>query len=541
MSEASAPSAHDIVVVGGGVTGAGLARDLALRGVSVLLLDKGDWGAGTSGASSWMIHGGPRYLEFDWDTTRLSCEDAGHIVRIARHMIHRCLFLIAVLPDDPLGVERLETAMEVYDRFQPLKGAHAHMRLTGAEARRLEPGLSPDVVAAVTMEEWGVDPHRLTWANVQDAVRAGARALNHCRVESLLRDGGAVIGVRYRAPDGQRVEARSRLVVNAAGPWAPQVAALASADVRLRPAKGVHVVYDRRVSNFAISAEAVDGRDLVLVPHGGFTFLGTTDDDHYGDLDSLDVLPDEVDYLVQAAERVFPSIRQHRPVRATAGVRPTLFEWRPNEDDLSRRFELLDHQRLDGVPGLLTITGGKLSMYRLMAEVTADAVCERLGVQAACETARRPLPGASGMAPPVRELAGEHGIPALAAARLLRRHGSESPEVLQDPRRGRLVCRCEALTEAELAHAARHEHVRTLADAFRRVGVAAGPCAGGACLERAAEVIGHELGWSPAQRREACRDYVTGAWRGRVPVLDRWGWAQEELAYGLRRGWPGGL
>jgi glycerol-3-phosphate dehydrogenase len=530
-----------VVVVGGGVTGAGLARDLALRGVSVLLLDKGDWGAGTSGASSWMIHGGPRYLEFDWETTRLSCEDAGHIVRIARHMVHRCVFLLPVLPGDRHGIERLETAMEVYDRFQPLKGSHAHMRLSGHEARRLEPGLSPDVLAAVTMEEWGVDPHRLTWANVLDAVRAGARAQNHCRVEALLRDGGAVAGVRYRAPDGRRVEARARLVVNAAGPWAPEVAALAGAVVRLRPAKGIHVVYDRRLSPFALSAEAVDGRDLLLVPHGGVTFLGTTDDDYYGDLDALEVLPDEVDYLLQAAERVFPSIRRHRPVRATAGVRPTLFEWRPNEDDLSRRFELLDHERLDGVRGLLTIAGGKLSMYRLMAEVAADAVCERLAVRAECSTARRPLPGAAGVAPPVGELAGEHGLTALAAARLLERHGSEAAEVLQDPRRGRLTCRCESLTEAELAHAARHEQVRTLADAFRRVGLAAGPCAGGACLERAATVIGQELGWSPADCRDACREHVTASWRSRAPVLDRWGWAQEELAYGIRRGWPGGL
>jgi glycerol-3-phosphate dehydrogenase len=537
----SSPSLHDAVVIGGGVTGAGLARDLALRGLSVLLLDKGDWGAGASGASSWMVHGGPRYLEFDRRTTRLSCEDAGHIARIARHMVHRCVFLLPVLPDDRLGIERLEAAVEVYDRLQPRRGSRPHVRLSGVEARRLEPGLSPDVVAAVTLEEWGVDPHRLAWANVLDAVRAGARALNHSRVEGLVRDGRTVIGVRYRAADGQRVEARARVVVNAAGPWAPAVAALAGAEVALRPAKGVHVVYDRRLSNFGMSAEAVDGREVLLVPHGPLTLLGSTDDDCYGDPDALEVLPDEVDYLLQAAERVFPSIREHRPVRATAGVRPTLFQWRAGEDELSRRFEVIDHEAPDGVRGLVTVAGGRLSMYRLMAEAAADAVCARLGVQAASQTARRPLPGAGGVAPPVRELVAEHGIPALAAARLLQRHGSEAPEVLQEERRGRLTCRCEALTESELVHAARHEQVRTLADAFRRVGLAAGPCAGAACVERASEVIGRELGWSPTQRREACREYLTGAWQGRAPVLDRWGWAQEELAYGMRRGWPGGL
>src|SRR5262249_31180948 len=184
-----------------------------------------------------MIHGGPRYLEFDWKTTRQSCEDAGHIVRIGRHLVHRCVFLLPVLPGDNLGIERLETAMEVYDRFQPLKDSHPHVRLSGAEARLLEPGLSPPVAGAVTLEERGVDPHRLTWANVLDAVRAGARALNHSRVESLLRDDSAVIGVRFRAPDGHRVEARAKAVVNAAGPWAPEVAAMAGAAVALRPAK----------------------------------------------------------------------------------------------------------------------------------------------------------------------------------------------------------------------------------------------------------------------------------------------------------------
>jgi len=139
----TAPTAHDVVVIGGGVTGAGVARDLSLRGLSVLLLEKGDWGAGTTGASSWMIHGGPRYLEFDWDTTRRSCSDAGHIVTIARNLVYRVVFLIPVMPHDRNNIERMETAMEVYDRFQPLKHAHPHRRLTGEEARDVEPGLAP--------------------------------------------------------------------------------------------------------------------------------------------------------------------------------------------------------------------------------------------------------------------------------------------------------------------------------------------------------------------------------------------------------------
>src|SRR5436305_6303326 len=225
----SAPSAHDVCVIGGGITGAGVARDLSLRGLSVLLLDKGDYGAGTTGASSWMIHGGPRYLEFDWDTTRLSCQDAGNIVTIARNLVYRVVFIIPVLPHDKNNIERMETAMEVYDRFQPLKKSHPHTRLTPEEALRIEPGLTPDMVGAVTMEEWGVDPHRLVFANVQDAVANGARALNHTKVTELIRDGGKVIGVRYRGPDGAVAEARARVIVSATGPWSPAVAAMAGA------------------------------------------------------------------------------------------------------------------------------------------------------------------------------------------------------------------------------------------------------------------------------------------------------------------------
>ena len=529
------PSAHDVCVIGGGVTGAGIARDLSLRGLSVLLLEKGDWGAGTTGGSSWMIHGGPRYLEFDWDTTRLSCQDAGHIVTIAKHMVYRVTFIIPVMPGDKNNIERMETAMEVYDRFQPLKHAHPHTRLTPEEARRAEPGLTADIVGAVSMEEWGVDPHRLVFANVQDAVAHGARALNHTRVTDLVRDGGKVIGVRYRASDGATSEARAKVVVNAAGPWVPDVSQMAGMQVALRPAKGIHIVYPHRISNFSVSAESIDGRDLLMVSHGAFTLLGTTDDDFYGDLEAIDVLEDEVEYLLQAFERVFPSIRSYRPVRSTAAVRPTLYKWRRYEDELSRRYEVFDHAR-DGVEGFVTIAGGKLSMYRLMAEQTSDLVCQKLGLQATSTTATQPLPGSESDIEPPAELATRCGIPVLAAMRLQRRHGCRAGDVLKLSRSGRIVCRCEPLTEAELVHAARHEQVRSLADAFRRVGVAGGPCAGASCVMRAAEVIGRELGWSVSQRFDAVREFVRGAWLGRAPLTGHAGWAQEELALGALRG-----
>ena len=204
---------------------------------------------------------------------------------------------------------------------------------------------------------------------------------------------------------------------------------MVGADVQLRPAKGIHIIYPHRISNFSISAESIDGRDLLMVSHAGFTLLGTTDDDFYGDLDSVDVLEDEVDYLLQAFERVFPSIRAYRPARTTTGVRPTLFKWRRYEDELSRRYEVIDHSR-DGAEGFVTIAGGKLSMYRLMAEQTSDMVCRKLGHEAPCLTATRPLPGNESELEPAAELGVRFGITALAAMRLQTRQGSNAAAVM---------------------------------------------------------------------------------------------------------------
>jgi glycerol-3-phosphate dehydrogenase len=196
---------------------------------------------------------------------------------------------------------------------------------------------------------------------------------------------------------------------------------------------------------------------------------------------------------------------------------------------------VIDHAST-GAEGFITIAGGKLSMYRLMAEETSDAVCRRLGLQASSTTATQPLPGNESDPEPASELASRCGVPALAVVKLQSRHGSNAEKVLDEGGASRILCRCEPVTEAELVYAARHEQVRTLADAFRRVGIAAGPCAGAACILRAAEVVGRELGWSAAQRFDAAREFVQGAWLGRAPVLPHSGWAQEELTQGAMRG-----
>jgi glycerol-3-phosphate dehydrogenase len=542
LEAASLPPARDqdaefdVVVVGAGITGAGVARDAALRGLRVCLVDQHDFGAGTTWGSSGMIHGGLRYIEYDWETTRVSCLDGGYIKRIAPHLLFPVVFLLPVYPDDPFGIEKKETALEVYDRFQPYKAGRPHVRLSAAEAMRLEPGLRSGLVGAVTMDEWGVDAARLVTLNALGAREAGAEVRTYTEVTGVVREGRAVRGVRVRSRlGGGEATIRARVVCNAAGPWSPELCTMAGAALQLRPAKGVHLIYDRRISNCALGVEAIDGRDLLLVPHANQTILGTTDDDFYGDPEHLEVTEDEVEYILQAFERILPSIRQHRIVHANAAVRPTLYGWRRYEDDLSREYEVFDHGARDGVPGLVTVAGGKMSMFRKMAEDTVDALLRVLGRQfVPCSTHTRPLPGGESVVD-VTEVAGNFGLPLPVAQRLVLRHGARAEALLGDADPGdrrAVVCECEPVTRAELRHVVRHESVERLEDLYRRVRCTGGACLGMRCAWPAARILGEEKGWSARQVAEEVGDFLDARWLQRPSVVRGATAAQEQLYRG---------
>jgi len=278
----SASRAFQVLVVGGGINGAGVARDLALRGVRVALVERRELGSGTTWASSGMIHGGLRYLQEDPEVTYHACLDSGAIQRIAPHLIFRIPFLMPVFPEDPIGPELIEIGLEMYDAYQPLKNGRPHTRLSREQALRLEPALSPRIECAFTLDEWGVDAARLVAANALDAAERGAAVHTHAEVVDLLREGGSgrVRGARVRdRVSGEILEIEAEVVLNATGPWAPRLAEMAGAELRLRPGKGIHLVFERRLSDVAIYARGVDGRDMFAFPHEQNSMAGTTDDD----------------------------------------------------------------------------------------------------------------------------------------------------------------------------------------------------------------------------------------------------------------------
>ena len=240
-----------VLVIGGGINGTGVARDLALRGVACALVEKKELGSGTTWASSGMIHGGLRYLQKDPEVTYHSCVDSGAIQRIAPHLVFRIPFLMPVFPEDPIGPEIVEIGLEMYDKFVPLKNGRPHTRLTREQALALEPGISPRIECAFTLDEWGIDAARLCAANALDAAEHGAQIFTHCEAVEVLREAGGtrVTGVRVRdRVRGDETLIEAALVLNAAGPWGPEVAELAGEKFKLRPGKGVHLVFERRVS-----------------------------------------------------------------------------------------------------------------------------------------------------------------------------------------------------------------------------------------------------------------------------------------------------
>lgn len=528
MSFGSRDNPYDLIVVGGGINGAAIARDAVMRGLSVALFEMRDFSTGATWSSSGMIHGGLRYLKSDPEVTRLACLDSGFIQKIAPHLIFRIPFVMPWLDKGGLTqrvvFELAEVYFDAYDRYQPLKRGKRHTRLTPEELFYVEPGVRRDVLGAITMDEWGIDAQRLTVINAVDAVERGANVRNYVRVDGLIRDDNAHVGgVRtYDRISGERAEVFGRAVFNACGPWSMNFARAQGVEsVKVRPGKGVHLIFAGRVTNYAVIFEAIDGRQVFICPQQNTTLLGTTDDDYYGDLEQIPVLEDEVRYLLQAGERYFPGLSKYPLIGTTVGCRPTLYEYGPYEDELSRGHRIWDHAR-DGAAGFYSMAGGKLASYRVMAEEATDVVCRALGKGGACVTASTALPGGEAHDTDVAAFT-SLGLGAEAATRILYRHGSRAEQVRElmrdNPRWRAVVDPGEPVTEAEIRYCIRTEQVRTLDDLKRRCRLGVGHDAGARASVRAAQILCEELALAPDLVPELVRDFLQARWEDRKGLL----------------------
>lgn len=525
----------EVIVIGGGVVGCGVVRDCALRGMKALLLEKRDFANGASGANMGMIHGGMRYLEYDVETTRLSCLDSGYIQKIAPFLLFRIPFITPIKKDAKYNIELVEAFFSAYDKFVPLKGGKKHTRLTPAEAKKLEPSLSEEMVGALTTDEWGINPFRLCILNVLSAQNHQAEVKNYTEVTGFIFDENKnVVGVKAEdVLSGKKDKYYSKIVVNATGAWAPEISKMAEVKVKVRPTKGINIFFAGKHSNFAVVADTIDGRQILIMPHENNTMLGCTDDDYYGNLDEVWANEDEIEYLLEAIERVLPDIRKYRMIRVMSGIRPTIYKWGKIEDKLPREHEIYDHYQTDKVEGIITVIGGKLASYRFMAEEVTDVICKKLGKKKTSQTHLRVLPGAEEEVD-IEELAHKHSILPSLIKRMVSRHGCRVKNILEliseSVNYKSVVCRCEEVIEAEIRYCIREEMVKTIADIRRRCRCGAGPCQGMGCTYKLAAIIFEELNYDVLKCHFLVGDFLQERWKGKYPILQGEQIKQEELS-----------
>ncbi|QLA19841.1 FAD-dependent oxidoreductase [Desulfolutivibrio sulfoxidireducens] len=503
-----------VLIIGGGVTGAGLARDLTLRGVSCVLVDKRDVNAGASGGNHGLLHSGARYVGSD-PLAAVECrEENTTLKRLAPHCVEDTggLF-VAVSGDD-------EHYLADFPGLCRKCGIMA-TPLDVKTAREMEPALSDRLIAAYAVNDASVDPFKLSLDNIGQAVAHGARFLPWTGVVGFRLDKGRIRAVRVREdPSGREYEIAVSLVVNAAGAWAGRVAALAGLAVDLVFSKGTLLVTQSRITDRVVNRLRPATDADILVPGGTVSILGTTSVRIPDPDDCRPSIP-EVDRIIDEGAAMVPELNATRYIRAYAGVRP-LFGKSSSAGDraVSRGFALLDHAR-DGVDNLVTITGGKLTTFRIMAEKTADLVCAKLGVDAPCLTATTPLPPYEG---------GRWTEPGLAPRQWL---------TSTDPT-DTILCECEMVSKSVV-----DDIVRTMPDMAPgatllsiglRSRIGKGPCQGGLCAIR---VTGHlyDTGVFEADQGLAeMRRFLEERWRGVQPILFDFPQMQAEFQEALHCG-----
>ncbi len=512
--ERLARESFDVCVIGGGVTGAGVALDAASRGLSVALVEKGDFASGTSGKSSKMIHGGLRYLaQYDFGLTWESSRERDLLRRLAPHLVRPLEFLFPAYKKG-FTTRFARVGLTMYDIAAGGRGFHRHRRARSSDIVRLAPSLDPRrVVAAWTYWDASTDDARLVFELIRTAHRFGVVAVNHARVDGLDTTGGTLAAANVTdTSTGAALTVRARAFVNAAGVWAHEVGSLEAQAVMptLRPAKGIHLVVPADkvpvAAGCVVPSVAKDGRSMFAVPWGPNTVLGTTDSAYDGSIESPAVDDDDVRYMLSAVNwSLGLDVRPADVVAAWAGLRPLLASAdgaTTRTADLSRKH----HLWVSGA-GLVTITGGKMTTYRRMAADTVDLVCARLGVAARSRTKRLPIGltrPIAGLRTETQALADRIGLPPETAAHLVDNHGDLAPAILElvldDPSLGAPLVPSLPWIAAEAVWAVRREMAVTLSDVVeRRTRLSlADPAAG--LDSRAPAVAARELGWTAADQ-----------------------------------------
>nr|PZN72303.1 MAG: anaerobic glycerol-3-phosphate dehydrogenase subunit A [Bacillota bacterium] len=517
------------IVIGGGATGAGILRDLAMRGVSAALVEQGDLVHGTSSRYHGLLHSGGRYAVKDPESARECAVENQIVRRIAPFAVEPCGGLFVRLEqDDPEYARQWVAACR--EAGIPVEEVDLE------RLRRDEPLLAGSVREAYAVPDAAVDGWRLVQGNVAAAEALGARVLTYRRVVGLLMDGRRVAGVRLlNLATGEEERLEAELVINAAGAWAGRIAAMASVPLDVVADRGVLLVYHGRLTSRVVNRLRRPGNGDIFVPAGSVTLLGTTATP-VPDPDDITVPPEEVAELKRLGAEMVPMAATARILRAFAGVRPLFGKGTGGSTrEISRGFAVIDHAAEHGVPGLISVVGGKLTTYRLMAEKAVDVAAAHLGVKAPCRTAEEPI------LPPPDPKAVErvvHLVGRDLARAVADRHPATLPQIaaaMERPGGRQVVCECEQVTAGELVGTARQLESPSLGDLRRRTRLGMGTCQGGFCGYRAALLLAREGIVAPEQVPALLSRFQAERWRGVRSGLGGLEIRAAELNYALAR------
>lgn len=514
----------DVIVIGGGATGAGTARDCARRGLNTLLVERRDIATGTTGRNHGLLHSGARYAVTDRESAEECIKENMILRRIASHCVDQTEGLFITLPEDDLAYQN--TFIESCEAA----GIRAKA-IDPGEAMRLEPSVNPTITGAVVVPDGSVDPFRLTASNIIDAKQHGATVMTYHEVLGLLMEQGRVIGVKvldHKTKETKNIYAK--IIVNAGGIWGQKIAEYADLKIRMFPAKGSLLIFGHRVNGMVLNRCRKPADADILVPGDTICLIGTTSIRvPYDEIDDMRVTPEEVEILIREGEKLAPILDKTRILRAYAGVRPLVAsDDDPSGRETSRGIVLFDHEKRDGMKGFITITGGKLMTYRLMAEWATDLVCSKLGIDAQCTTAIESLPGSRESFEQVNEKI--ISIPPTVRRSAISRHG-DMAESLADGSAcdNGLVCECENVSVGEVKYALEHLDVNNLVDLRRRTRMGMGTCQGELCACRAAALMSGDTPECIERSKVDLALFLNERWKGIFPI--GWGEALRESEY----------
>ena len=476
-----------------------MLRDSAMRGFKTLLVERGDLGTGTSGRYHGLLHSGGRYVVKDPLAARECIAENVVLRRIASATIEDTGGLFVTTPDDdPAYADRFVDACR--KAGVPVEEAPT------SEVLKAEPLLNPLISRAYRVPDASCEPWELIDENVQSAREYGGEVWTYHRVIGFERSNGRLQGVRaLNVRTGNEITIGCDFVISAAGAWAGKVGRMAGAPITMTPGKGTMVVMNHRLVNTVVNRCAMPGDGDILVPVGTVCIMGTTDV-HVPDPDNYSIEPDEIDLMLAEGEKLIPGFSHTRALRAYAGVRPLYsaddLSQSGADREISRAHVVIDHNRRDGLENFVSIVGGKLTTYRLMAEQTVNAMCAALGVTRPCRTAEEVLPRSAGGA----SYSIQHRLEAIET------HGGDE---------NALICECEYVRREQVEQIAAEKSTHDLDDVRRALRLGMGPCQGGFCTYRAAGILHDVDNLTVESTNDALIRFLRERWKGMTPVL--WG------------------